>query len=108
MLIFHGDRTTLPGQRGPQLFTTLRRLGIDARFGEYPDEAPIFGRKRGPLHREVFACEEYVAGGDDPAGARLPISPWPQAASLCVERSTSERFGPGKTHEDLNDASFRS
>jgi dipeptidyl aminopeptidase/acylaminoacyl peptidase len=58
MLIFHGDLDyRCPVSEAHQLFTTLRRLGIDARFVNYPDEGhPILRPANvAHFHREVFA-----------------------------------------------------
>jgi dipeptidyl aminopeptidase/acylaminoacyl peptidase len=57
-LIFHGDLDyRVPVGEAHQLFTTLRRLGIDARFVNYPDEGhPILRPANvAHFHREVFA-----------------------------------------------------
>jgi dipeptidyl aminopeptidase/acylaminoacyl peptidase len=67
MLIFHGDLDyRCPVSEAHQLFTTLRRLGIDARFVNYPDEGhPILRPANvAHFHREVFAwLKKYCPPG---------------------------------------------
>jgi dipeptidyl aminopeptidase/acylaminoacyl peptidase len=67
MLIFHGDLDyRCPVSEAHQLFTTLRRLGIDARFVNYPDEGhPILRPANvAHFHREVFTwLKKYCPPG---------------------------------------------
>ncbi len=67
MLIIHNDLDfRVPVSEGLQLFTTLQRLGIPARFINFPDEGHWVLKPRNSRywHNEVFAwLEKYVPPG---------------------------------------------
>lgn len=67
MLIIHNDLDfRVPVSEGIQLFTTLKRQGVEARFINFPDEGHWVLRPRNSeyWHREVFAwLKKYVPPG---------------------------------------------
>jgi dipeptidyl aminopeptidase/acylaminoacyl peptidase len=67
MLIIHNDLDfRVPVSEGIQLFTTLKRQGVESRFINFPDEGHWVLRPRNSeyWHREVFAwLKKYVPPG---------------------------------------------